>query len=80
MAADVLRPETHPLVRYGERRGWSRQQTADFFEVPFSTFKQLVSGHTGASFTRAEGWETRSGGEVLAVEVMHWQRRNRKAA
>ena len=78
MQTDPLQPETHPLLRYGTRRGWERTRTARFFEIPDSTFKQLVTGHTGPSFSRAEEWERLSSGEVTALDVMRWHERNRK--
>ena len=74
----TVQPETHPLVRYGERRGWKGRETAGHFVIKHSTFKQLVSGHTKASFQRASEWEKKSAGEILAIDVMRWQERNDK--
>lgn len=72
--------DPHPLVQYGEQHGLSRRQTAAVFSIPYGTFRQLVSGHTGAAFARAEEWEDASDGEVRALDVMRWQERNRKTA
>ncbi len=72
--------DPHPLVIFGEKRGLSRRQTAAVFSIPYGTFRQLVRGHTGTAFGRAEEWESLSGGEVKAVDVMRWQERNRKSA
>ncbi len=75
-----MEPELHPLVVYGEARQLSRRETAAVFEINYSTFRQLVCGHTRASFGRAEGWEKLSHGQVKAIDVMRWQKRNSKAA
>lgn len=72
--------DPHPLVIYGKKRGLSRRQTAAVFKVPYGTFRQLVSGHTGAAFSRAEEWERASGGEVKAIDVMRWQERHRRSS
>lgn len=70
--------DPHPLVTYGEKRGLTRRQTAAVFSIRYGTFRQLVRGHTGAAFSRAELWEKESGGEVKAIDVMRWQERNRR--
>ena len=75
-----MQEQLHPLTEYGKQRGLTQQQTAAVFEINYGTFRQLVSGHTGASFSRAEGWEHSSEGAVKAIEVMRWQKLNRKAA
>ena len=70
--------ETHPLVRYGEKRGWDYLRTAEFFDVPYGVFKKLVRGFTGCSFPRAEGFEKRAQGKVRALDVLRWHERNRR--
>ena len=70
--------ETHPLVRFGRKCGWGYEQTAEFFDVPYSTFKQMVRGWTGCSFRRAESFENKSAGKIRAVAVMRWHERNRR--
>ncbi len=72
--------ELHPLVEYGIKRGLSRIQTAAVFGIEYGTFRQLVSGHTGASWKRAAEWEASSRDMVKATDVMRWQQRNRKPA
>lgn len=68
--------EPNPLVAFGDEEGLSRREVWEFFDVPESTFKQLVTGHTRASWDRAREWEKRSGGRVRAVDVMAWQEKH----
>jgi len=71
--------DKHPLVQFGERRGWAYLRTARFFRVPYGSFKQLVTGHTGASYRRALAWEKRAKGDFKAIDVLAWHERNRRA-
>lgn len=70
--------EPHPLVAYGKRRGWAYARTAKFFGFPLGSFRQLVRGFYAMSFDRADQCERRSKGEVEAIEILRWQKRNRR--
>lgn len=72
--------DKHPLVKFGESRGWDYLRTARFFRVPYGSFKQLVNGHTGASYKRAAAWEKRSKGAVLVIDVLAWHASHRREA
>lgn len=74
-----MEADPHPLVIYAENHSLSRSQAAAVFGIPYGTFRQIVSGHAGIAFGRAERWEKASGGEVKAIDVMRWQERNRKS-
>lgn len=63
---------------FGDARGWGYRETAEFFGVPYGTFKQLVCGWTGASYARALLWQKRSRGKVRASEVLAWHHDNRQ--
>jgi len=72
--------EIHPLVAFAEAQSprWNYATAADFFEIPISTFKQMVRGFTGCSFTRADDCEKRSKGRVTALSIMRWHERNKR--
>jgi hypothetical protein len=74
-----VKNDLHPLVIYGDSHDLARRQTAAAFRIGYGTFRQIVSGHTGVSWQRAEEWERVSGGEIEAADVMRWQERNRKS-
>ncbi len=70
--------EPHPLVLYGKRRGWNYERTAKFFRIPYAVYRVLVRGFTSMSFDRADACERRSKGEVQAIDILRWQKRNRR--
>lgn len=71
--------DPHPLVVFCVVKGISRREGAAALGVRYGVFRQLVAGHAGTSFARAERWEEKSGGLIKAIDVMRWQERNRKS-
>lgn len=78
MAKATKKIETHPLALYGWKRGWNHVRTAKFFRIPYAVFRVLVRGFSAMSFERADACEKRSKGEVQAIDILRWQKRNRR--
>jgi hypothetical protein len=70
----LIRLPPHPVVRYGEIRGWSYAKTAKHFRIATKNacFRQIARGHVKVSFDRALGWANRSDGAFTAQDVMMW--------
>lgn len=68
----------HPLVRYGHKRGWLHKRTAKYFDVPYPSFRMIVTGWANTAPERAQRWSKRSRGEFTAATVLRWQKRNGK--
>ena len=67
----------HPLEAYRRRRGWLQAPAAVHFGLSYGRFRQVVSGHSGASFRIAQEWAGRSGGEFSAMDVLLWHLQKR---
>lgn len=72
--------DKHPLIQFGNDSNLSRRQVRKLLDIPESTFKQLVTGHTRASWDRASEWEAETNGKISAVDVMRWQSEFRATA
>ena len=72
--------QPHPLEAFRARRGWPQRQAARHFGIVYGRYRQVVSGHGGASLDAAQGWAKRSRGEFAAYDVLLWhQGRMRQA-
>jgi hypothetical protein len=72
-------PTPHPLEAYGALRGWRQRETARHFGIPYGRYRQVVSGHGGASLEAAQAWARRSRGEFGALDVLLWHQQRRVA-
>jgi hypothetical protein len=78
MSKATQKLDAHPLVLYGKSRGWNYERTAKFFRISYAVYRVLVRGFSSMSFDRADACEKRSKGEVRAIDILRWQKRNRR--
>lgn len=79
----ALKAALHPLAVFAFAKDWNQRECAEHFGIDYPAYRQIVGGHVGVSYYRAEAWEAKSKGKkhaISAVAVMKWQKRNRKGA
>ncbi len=72
----ALRAALHPLAVYAFAHKLNQRESAEFFDILYPSYRQLVGGHTRTSYYRAMGWQRRSGAVVNAEAVMDWQEKH----
>ncbi len=73
-----MRINRHPMVDFGRRRSWGYEETASHFGVTYGTFRQIVTGWTGASLATAQEWAKRGSGEFSTLDILLWHQSNRR--
>lgn len=66
-----MEEQNHPLLVFGLKKNWTREETSDHFEVSYSEFRQIVTGWGRPSWKRAKKWESLGKG-FSASDVMEW--------
>ena len=66
----------HPCAAYADEEGWTQPESARFFRLPLSSYKQLVGGFYRPSWQRARAIEKRSRGEILAEVLLKWHEKH----